>query len=174
MVLASVATNMKSGERFNTWVELSSVDTSLLLMGVLFAQSYYDRDDAREKEIRDIADTIYKRVDWTFLQNNKPLISMGWFPESGVIPHDWKGYNEAMMVYVLAMASPTHPGSKTTIHRYLKELEEEEGQGLGAKVAVSDALQDLVGRRNGHRAGRRDPQHGDQLPAAPARHRDRH
>lgn len=37
-------------------------------------------------------------------------------------------------------------GSKTTIHRYLKELEEEEGAGLGAKVAVSDALQDLVGR----------------------------
>jgi len=101
--------DMNTGHRFNTWVELSSVDTSLLLMGVLFAQSYYDRDDAREKEIRDIADTIYKRVDWTFLQNNKPLISMGWFPESGVIPHDWKGYNEAMMVYVLAMASPTHP-----------------------------------------------------------------
>ena len=40
-------------------------------------------------------------------------------------------------------------GSKTTIHRYLKELEEEEGQGLGAKVAVSDALQDLVGRLAG-------------------------
>ena len=101
--------DMNTGQRFNTWVELSSVDTSLLLMGVLFAQSYYDRDDAREKEIRDIADTLYKRVDWTFLQQNKPLISMGWFPESGTIPHDWKGYNEAMMVYVLAMASPTHP-----------------------------------------------------------------
>jgi len=40
-------------------------------------------------------------------------------------------------------------GSKTTIHRYLKELEEDEGQGLGAKVAVSDALQDLVGRLAG-------------------------
>ena len=40
-------------------------------------------------------------------------------------------------------------GSKTTIHRYLKELEEEEGQGLGAKVAVSEALQDLVGRLAG-------------------------
>ena len=40
-------------------------------------------------------------------------------------------------------------GSKSTIHRYLKELEEEEGQGLGAKVAVSDALQDLIGRLAG-------------------------
>jgi len=101
--------NMDDGLRRNTWVELSSVDTALLMMGVLFAQSYYDRDDAREKEIRQIADVLYKRVDWTFLQKNKPLISMGWFPESGTIPHDWKGYNEAMMVYVLAMASPTHP-----------------------------------------------------------------
>ena len=101
--------NMDDGLRRNTKVELSSVDTALLLMGALFAQSYYEGDDPREKEIRQIAEVLYKRVDWTFLQNNKPLISMGWYPESGVIPHDWEGYNEAMMVYVLAMASPTHP-----------------------------------------------------------------
>ncbi|MDC7709958.1 DNA-binding protein [Vogesella indigofera] len=37
-------------------------------------------------------------------------------------------------------------GSKTTIHRYLKELEEEEGAGSGAKIAVSEAIQELVGR----------------------------
>ena len=101
--------DMQTGHRYASWVELSSVDTSLLLMGVLFAQSYYDREDEREKEIRYLADAIYKRVDWTWLQKNKPLVSMGWFPESGVIPHDWKGYNEAMMLYVLALGSPTHP-----------------------------------------------------------------
>jgi len=101
--------DMQKGERFNSWVELSSVDTGLLMMGVLFAQSYYDRDDAREKEIREIADTLYKRVDWQWLQQNKPLISMGWFPESGFIKHDWMGYNEAMLLYVLALGSPSHP-----------------------------------------------------------------
>lgn len=101
--------DMQKGERFNSWVELSSVDTGLLMMGVLFTQSYYDRDDPREKEIRDIADTLYKRVDWTWLQQNKPLISMGWFPESGFIKHDWMGYNEAMLLYVLALGSPSHP-----------------------------------------------------------------
>lgn len=101
--------DMQKGERYDSWVELSSVDTGLLMMGVLFAQSYYDRDDAREKEIRDIADTLYKRVDWQWLQQNKPLISMGWFPESGFIKHDWMGYNEAMLLYVLALGSPTHP-----------------------------------------------------------------
>ena len=101
--------HMDTGHRYQSWVELSSVDTALLMMGVLFAQSYYDRDDPREKQIRDIADELYRRVDWTWLQKNKPLISMGWFPESGVIQHDWTGYNEAMMLYVLALGSPTHP-----------------------------------------------------------------
>ncbi|QQP97384.1 glucoamylase family protein [Lysobacter enzymogenes] len=101
--------DMQKGERYDSWVELSSVDTGLLMMGVLFAQSYYDRDDAREKEIREIADALYKRVDWQWLQQNKPLISMGWFPESGFIKHDWMGYNEAMLLYVLALGSPSHP-----------------------------------------------------------------
>ncbi|KRG68810.1 glucoamylase family protein [Pseudoxanthomonas dokdonensis] len=103
--------DMRTGERYGSWVELSSVDTALLMMGVLFAQSYYDRDDANEAEIRKLADLLYKRVDWPWLQQNKPLISMGWYPESGFIPHDWMGYNEAMMLYVLALGSPTHPVS---------------------------------------------------------------
>jgi hypothetical protein len=100
--------DMQQGQRYNGWVELSSVDTALLMMGVLFAQSYYDGDDPREKEIRDIADTLYKRVDWVWMQKRAPLVSMGWFPESGFINHDWMGYNEAMMLYVLALGSPTH------------------------------------------------------------------
>ncbi|MDY1549947.1 glucoamylase family protein [Luteibacter sahnii] len=101
--------DMKTGARFANWVEVSSVDTTLLLGGVLFAQSYYDRDDAKEKEIRDLADTIYRRVDWTWLQERPPLISMGWTPGGKAIPHDWEGYNEGMLVYLLALGSPTHP-----------------------------------------------------------------
>ncbi|AVQ06992.1 TPA: hypothetical protein HH295_01920 [Xanthomonas vasicola pv. zeae] len=100
--------DMQKGNRYDSWVELSSVDTALLMMGVLFTQSYYDGDDPREKEIRQIADTLYKRVDWRWLQQRAPLISMGWFPESGFINHDWMGYNEAMMLYLLALGSPTH------------------------------------------------------------------
>lgn len=101
--------DMQQGHRWGKWVELSSVDTTLLLGGVLFAQSYYDRDDPREAEIRKLADEIYRRVDWTYLQRNKPLVSMGWHPETGFIAHDWKGYNEAMLLYILALGSPTHP-----------------------------------------------------------------
>ncbi|MCC8469395.1 glucoamylase family protein [Xanthomonas phaseoli] len=100
--------DMQQGNRYDSWVELSSVDTALLMMGVLFTQSYYDGDDPREKEIRQIADMLYKRVDWRWLQQRAPLISMGWFPESGFINHDWMGYNEAMMLYILALGSPTH------------------------------------------------------------------
>ncbi|MGY1424917.1 glucoamylase family protein [Lysobacter sp. A289] len=101
--------DIDSGERYSSWVELSSVDTGLLMMGVLFAQSYYQGDDPRAVEIREIADELYRRVEWTWLQRNPPLISMGWYPESGFIEYDWKGYDEAMLLYVLALGSPTHP-----------------------------------------------------------------
>jgi hypothetical protein len=101
--------DMQSGKRAMRYVELSSVDTTLLLGGVLFAQSYYDRDTPQEKEIRTLADTIYRRVDWTWMQTRKPLISMGWTPGGKFIPADWKGYNEGMLVYILALGSPTHP-----------------------------------------------------------------
>ena len=101
--------DMQNGHRYDSWVELSSVDTAILMMGVLFAQAYYEGDDPREQEIRRIADQLYRRVDWKWLQVRPPLISMGWFPESGFIQHDWMGYNEAMLLYILALGSPTHP-----------------------------------------------------------------
>lgn len=102
--------DMRSGQRFDKWVELSSVDTGLMMMGVLFAQSYYDGDDAREREIRALAETLYGRVEWDWMRPRAPLISMGWNPDTqSFIDHDWKGYNEAMLVYVLALGSPTHP-----------------------------------------------------------------
>lgn len=100
--------NMQTGKRFARWTELSSVDTTLLLGGVLFAQSYYDQDTPKEKEIRALADTIYRRVDWTWMQPRAPLLSMGWTPGGHFIDSDWKGYNEGMLVYILALGSPTH------------------------------------------------------------------
>jgi hypothetical protein len=71
--------DMKTGERFEK-VELSTIDTALLLGGVLFCQRYFDRDDAREAAIRAYADSIYRRVDWTWIQPRAPLVSMGWTP----------------------------------------------------------------------------------------------
>ncbi|MET0265528.1 MAG: glucoamylase family protein [Duganella sp.] len=101
--------DMKTGLRHNDQVELSTVDTALLVAGALFCQSWFDGDNSEEKEIRKLAQEIYERVDWTWAQARKPSITLGWYPESGFIPYDWKGYNEAMLIYVLALASPTHP-----------------------------------------------------------------
>jgi len=100
--------NMKTAERFEN-VELSTIDTSLLMAGVLFSQSYFNRDGATETAIRTTAEELYTRVDWTWAQTRKPEISMGWTPEEGFHSYDWRGYNEAMIVLVLALGSPTHP-----------------------------------------------------------------
>jgi len=99
--------DMKTGHRYRT-VELSTMDTALMMAGVLFAQSYFDRDDPAETEIRRLADALYRRVEWGWIQPRAPLIAMGWHPEKGMIAHDYKGYEEAMILYVLAMGSPTH------------------------------------------------------------------
>lgn len=101
--------DMRTGKREGRWTELSSVDTTLLLGGVLFAQSYYDRDTPQEQQIRQLADAIYRAVDWPWMQVRYPLISMGWTPGGKFIPSDWKGYNEGKLVYILALGSPTHP-----------------------------------------------------------------
>ncbi|MGZ5085260.1 MAG: glucoamylase family protein, partial [Usitatibacter sp.] len=95
----------KSGTRQGD-TELSTVDTSLLLAGMLFCGSYFDRDDAREGEIRRAVDGIYARVDWAWAQPRPPAICHGWTPERGFIKYDWKGYNEAMIVYLLALGAP--------------------------------------------------------------------
>lgn len=101
--------DMRTGTRFRD-VELSTVDTAILLMGVLFAGQYYDRDDAAEREIRKLASAIYARADWNFFRSDgRKAISMGWHPESGLIPANWVGFNEGMFVNILALGSPTHP-----------------------------------------------------------------
>jgi hypothetical protein len=100
--------DMQTGYRFEQ-VELSTIDTSLLLGGALFCQSYFTGADATESAIRAYADSIYLRVNWQWAVHNAPLVSMGWHPESGFIDSDWKGYDEGMIVYILALGSPTHP-----------------------------------------------------------------
>ena len=99
--------NMKTGLR--TWnCELSTIDTGLLMGGVLFCGSYFDTDTPREKRIREMAELLYKRVNWKWASNNKGGIWLGWDPLTGFDAMDWKGYNEAMILYILALGSPTY------------------------------------------------------------------
>ncbi|MCC6930788.1 MAG: hypothetical protein IT359_17490 [Gemmatimonadaceae bacterium] len=100
--------DMQDGARFAT-VELSTIDTALLLGGVLFCQSYYDRDVPLEASIRAYADSLYRRVEWTWIQPRAPLVNHRWRPEDGFSESDWTGYDESMLLYVLALGSPTYP-----------------------------------------------------------------
>jgi hypothetical protein len=101
--------DMQTGARFRD-VELSSVDTTILLMGVLFAGQYYDRNEAAEREIRRLSQALYERADWNFFRSDgRAAISMGWHPERGLIDANWVGFNEGMFVNILALGSPTHP-----------------------------------------------------------------
>lgn len=104
--------DMQTGHRFQT-VELSTIDTALLMAGVLFCQQYFDGANPTESAIRAYADSLYRRVDWAWAQRTPPLINMGWKPENGWQPLDWRGYNEAMLIYVLALGSPTYPIDST-------------------------------------------------------------
>lgn len=100
--------DLKTAHRFQT-VELSSIDTGLLMAGILSCMSYFDGDNATEKAIRETADYLYRRVEWDWMLNEEQRMSMGWFPERGFISADWRGYNEAMVLVLMAMGSPTHP-----------------------------------------------------------------
>jgi hypothetical protein len=108
--------NMNTG--FRMWEsELSTIDTALLLAGILEAKQYFDGAHADEVQIRALADSIYRRVDFPFMVNPTGKgIRHGWYPAdpppgppSGYINIDWVGYNEAMILYILAFGSPTKP-----------------------------------------------------------------
>ncbi|WP_192183832.1 glucoamylase family protein [Mesorhizobium amorphae] len=100
--------DMKTGRR--VWkCELSTVDTALLLAGMLAAGAYFDGDDEAELEIRRLADALYRRADWRWAQNGGATVTHGWRPEKGFLRYRWQGYDEAVILYVLGLGSPTYP-----------------------------------------------------------------
>jgi hypothetical protein len=100
--------DMKTGHR--TWnSEVSTIDTAYLLAGALTAAQYFDHDDKDEREIRELANRLYRRADWRWARNGALTVTLGWKPETGFIKYRWTGYSEALILYVLALASPTYP-----------------------------------------------------------------
>jgi hypothetical protein len=100
--------HMQTGRR--AWqCELSTVDSAFLFAGMLTVAAYFSDDTADELEIRQLADLLYQRADWPWAQAAHGTIGHGWKPESGFIPHSWEGYDESLLLYVLALGSPTHP-----------------------------------------------------------------
>lgn len=100
--------DMQTGRR--AWqCELSTVDSAFLLAGALTAASYFDAHTNDELEIRTLANALYHRADWQWAQNQEDTVTHGWKPETGFLSYRWEGYDEALLLYVLGLGSPTFP-----------------------------------------------------------------
>jgi hypothetical protein len=130
--------DMQTGRR--AWqCELSTVDTAFLIGGMRSSAAYFNHDNAAEHEIRQLADDLYRRVDWQWATNptgpaaspnniaangiapdlaagrnshafaSTATVTHGWRPETGFIPYRWQGYDEALLLYVMGLGSPTYP-----------------------------------------------------------------
>jgi hypothetical protein len=96
--------DLNTGER--VWdSEVSSVDTAILLCGILTCRQYFEE----HSEISRLAYDIFNRVDWSWLSEDTSLLPHGWTPEFGFLPYRWDYYSEMMMIYLLGMGSLTHP-----------------------------------------------------------------
>lgn len=120
--------DMQTGMRFKN-VELSTIDTGLLMAGILSCMSYFDSDNTTEIQIRAIADALYRRVEWDWFMNGNDLLSMGWHPDKGFLKAEWSGYNEAMILNILALGSPTHPVTGKIWEKWTEKYLWEDYQG---------------------------------------------
>jgi len=95
--------NINTGERM--WdSEVSSVDTALLLCGILTCRQHF-----HDQTVSELAHAIFDRVDWTWLSEDTSLLPHGWTPELGFLPYKWDFYSELMMMYLLGLGSQSHP-----------------------------------------------------------------
>jgi hypothetical protein len=100
--------DMKTGRR--VWnSEVSTIDSTYLIAGALTAAMYFNRETEDELEIRTLAEALYRRADWHWAQNGGLTVTHGWKPKTGFIKYRWNGYSEALILYVLGLASPTFP-----------------------------------------------------------------
>ena len=114
---ATRASDLKFWPQLSRWfktpperidVEVSAIDTALLVAGCLAARNFFDRPTGLEKRVRKLSTRLYERVDWTWLLGRDNLLRMGWKPESGLLESRFQGLTEALLLYVIALGSPTH------------------------------------------------------------------
>lgn len=120
--------DMQTGRR--VWqCELSTVDSAFLLAGALTAGIYFDASTEDELEIRTLSKALYLRADWQWAQNDGATVTHGWRPESGFIKYRWEGYDEAMLLYMLGLGSPTHPLPKESYEAWVSTYKWEHNYG---------------------------------------------
>jgi len=142
--------NIATGER--VWdAEVSSVDTAILLCGVLACREYFWLQDVQE-----LADEIFNRVEWTWLSEDTSLLNHGWTPEVGFLPNRWDYYSELMMMYLLGLGSESYPLPKEAWTAWKRLKFEYDGQryiGSFAPLFVhqySQAWFDFRGKRDSY------------------------
>jgi len=140
--------NINTGERI--WdSEVSSIDTSILLCGVLTCRQHF-----AHPEIRQLALEVFHRVDWNWLSEDTPLLPHGWTPEGGFLQYRWGDYSELMMMYLLGLGSPTHPLPPETWNAWKRVTFEYDGiRYIGAFAPLfvhqySQAWFDFRGKRD--------------------------
>ncbi len=140
--------NINTGERM--WdAEVSSIDTAILLCGVLTCREYFGHP-----EITRLANLVFERVDWTWVAEDTSLLSHGWTPEVGFLPYRWDYYSELIVMYLLGMGSPSHPLAQTAWNAWKRTTFEYAGQryiGSYAPLFVHQYPQawfDLRGKRD--------------------------
>jgi len=116
--------DMESGQASGPMREVSSIDTALLLAGVLFAGEYF-----AGTEIESLAQEIYDRADWTWFTNGGETLCMSWTPESGFSSSKWDTYSELMIAYLLGLGSSTHPLSPDSWTAWGRPVRSVEGIG---------------------------------------------
>jgi len=142
--------DIKTGER--VWdAEVSSIDTAMLLCGILTCRAYF-----RDAEIRRMAALIFNRVNWTWLSEDTSLLPHGWTPSEGFLPYRWDYYSELMMMYLLGLGSRTYPLTIEAWNAWKRTLFEYDGLryiGSFAPIFVhqySQAWFDFRGKRDQH------------------------
>jgi len=121
--------DMATGRRAHR-SEVSTVDSALFLAGALTAAAYFQRDDAGDQEIRALADGLYRRADWKWAMGRGATVTHGWRPERGLMRYRWEGYDEALILYVLGLGSPTHPLPEESYAAWLSTYEWREIYGM--------------------------------------------
>lgn len=114
--------DMKTGRR--TWrSELSLIDSALLIAGMLTAAAYFNQENEIEAEIRSCADMLYARANWAWALDGKEALWLGWKPRTGFLPYRWESYSEAIILYALALASPSYPIGKESYDAFTRKFD---------------------------------------------------
>ncbi len=100
--------DMKTGQRAFK-CELSTIDTAYLIAGMMAAAAYFDGETSEEEEVRLLTNQLYERIDWDWARAGGATLSHGWKPGSGFLEYRWEGYDESLLLYILALGSSTHP-----------------------------------------------------------------